>query len=136
MTQINAYLSFNGDCYEAMLFYQSCLGGELEIQFIADSPMASDIPPEIKGSVMHASLNKPGLRLMGSDMTDIDELKKGNSVALLLHCTTEAEIRSCFKQLSFEGRIISPLSNEHAAELTGQVRDKYGFTWLLTWQQE
>ena len=40
MTQINSYLTFNGNCREAMTFYKECLGGELEFQTIGESPMA------------------------------------------------------------------------------------------------
>ena len=40
MAQLNAYLRFNGKCREAMTFYQACLGGELTIQTVGESPMA------------------------------------------------------------------------------------------------
>ena len=36
MTQINAYLTFNGNCREAMQFYTDCLGGELYLQTIGE----------------------------------------------------------------------------------------------------
>ena len=42
--QLNPYLAFNGNCQEAMHFYQQCLGGELNIQLIAG------IPPPTTGS--------------------------------------------------------------------------------------
>jgi PhnB protein len=44
MTHINAYLNFNGQCREAMTFYQECLGGELVMQKISESPMAARVP--------------------------------------------------------------------------------------------
>ena len=46
MTNINAYLNFNGQCREAMTFYQQCLGGELVMQKISESPMAARVPSE------------------------------------------------------------------------------------------
>jgi PhnB protein len=48
MTQLNAYLHFNGNCREAMTFYQACLGGELKMQAVGESPMAGQMPPERK----------------------------------------------------------------------------------------
>jgi PhnB protein len=39
MTQINAYLTLNGNCREAMTFYKECLGGELTMQAVEDSPI-------------------------------------------------------------------------------------------------
>lgn len=44
MTQINSYLTFNGNCREAMNFYKDCLGGELILQTIGESPLAYKMP--------------------------------------------------------------------------------------------
>ena len=44
MTTINAYLTFNGDCREAMTFYKECLGGELTLETAKGSPMESHWP--------------------------------------------------------------------------------------------
>jgi PhnB protein len=48
MTQINSYLTFNGNCREAMNFYKDCLGGELNLQTIAESPLADKMPAQMK----------------------------------------------------------------------------------------
>ena len=39
MTQLSPYINFNGECRQAMHFYQECLGGELHLQTIAGSPI-------------------------------------------------------------------------------------------------
>ena len=44
MAQINPYLSFEGNCVEVMNFYNDCLGGELTIQLVKDSPVANQVP--------------------------------------------------------------------------------------------
>ena len=44
MTAINTYIGFNGACREAMNFYKDCLGGDLFIQTIGESPMADKFP--------------------------------------------------------------------------------------------
>ncbi len=46
MTQINAYLSFSGNCREAMTFYQVCFGGQLDLKTFENSPMSEKMPPE------------------------------------------------------------------------------------------
>ena len=61
MTQINSYLTFNGNCREAMTFYQECLGGELFMQTIGESPMAEQMPLPMKESILHATLTKGAL---------------------------------------------------------------------------
>ena len=69
MAQINAYINFNGDCREAMNFYKDCLGGTLTLQTVAGSPIEAQCPPTMKDQILHASLNRNELVLMGSDMT-------------------------------------------------------------------
>ena len=66
MTQINAYLNFNGNTREAMSFYQQCLGGELVMQKISESPMAAQMPSEMGPKILHSSLTKNGLVLMAT----------------------------------------------------------------------
>jgi PhnB protein len=56
MSTINAYIRFKNNCRQAMTFYQECLGGELDIQIVKDSPMKDMFPPQLQDIVLHASL--------------------------------------------------------------------------------
>ena len=58
MKEVNAYLIFNGNCREAMTFYQKCLGGDLQVTTFADMP--GNIPPEAKDQIAHARITKGG----------------------------------------------------------------------------
>lgn len=131
--QITPYLSFNGKCKEAMLFYKECIGGEITIQTVAETPIANQCPAAMQDQVMHASLTKNGLLLMASDMTGPDGYSQGNAMALALNCTSEDEIRSCFTKLSEGGRVIDELKDQFWGALFGVVLDKYGFTWMLNY---
>ena len=51
MTQINAYLTFNGNCREAMNFYKEVLDGDLALQTIGESPMADKMPQKMKDCI-------------------------------------------------------------------------------------
>src|SRR5215472_18678543 len=64
MMNLTPFLIFEGDCAEAMAFYQSCLGGELTITKVADTPMKGQMPPEQHQKVVHACL-KSGLMEFG-----------------------------------------------------------------------
>ncbi|GAB4020342.1 hypothetical protein GCM10028808_61170 [Spirosoma migulaei] len=44
-----------------MTFYQTCLGGELSVQTIADAPFASQMPAEAQQNSLHATLTKGSL---------------------------------------------------------------------------
>ena len=39
MINLSPFLLFDGNCAEAMAFYQSCLGGELTLTRVCDTPM-------------------------------------------------------------------------------------------------
>jgi PhnB protein len=66
MTQMTAYLFFHGRTEEAMTFYQSALGGELEISRNGDTPIAADLPEDSRDKVMHATLRGDDFNLMAS----------------------------------------------------------------------
>lgn len=131
MTRINVYLTFNGNCREAMTFYRDCLGGELTFQTIGDSPMAGRMPPEINKNILHSTLVSDTLLLMGSDMVGEKGLVKGNTVSLMLDCASEAEIRACYTRLSEGGRATHPLEDTFWGALFGDLTDKFGNQWLL-----
>lgn len=134
-TQINTYLTFSGNCREAMTFYQYCLGGELIFQTIGESPLSAQMPEQMKACILHATLTKGSLLLMGSDMVASAGLIFGNAVSLSLNCTSEEEIRSCYNKLAEGGRATHPLENSFWGALFGGLTDKYGNHWLLNYNK-
>lgn len=131
MIQINSYLTFNGNCHEAMTFYKKCLGGKLTMQTIGESPMADKMPADMKKCILHCTLTKGSLTIMGSDMVSEQGLIKGNSVSLMLNCSSEEEIRACYDKLSAGGQATHPLHVTFWGALFGDLTDKFGNHWLL-----
>lgn len=112
-----------------MLFYQTCLGGELSIRTVEESPLAKQWPDAVQKNVLHASLTKNGLVLLASDMGS-EGLVSGNTISLALACGTEKEIECFFKNLSQGGKITHPLHKFFDGTI-GALTDKYGMNWLL-----
>lgn len=135
MTQINSYLTFNGNCREAMSFYAASLGAELTLQTIGESPLADKMPPQMKESILHSTLSRGELVMMGSDMVSEKGLVKGNSVSLMLNCSSEEEIRSLYEVLSKDGEATHPLETSFWGALFGDLTDKFGNHWLLHFDQ-
>lgn len=130
MTVINPYLTFNGKCREAMQFYQSCLGGELTMQTVEESPMAKQWPAGAQKHVLHARLEHNNMVLLGSDMGGDQHLVTGNVISLALGCSSEEEINRFFKNLSEGGRVIHPLHRFFDGTIAS-LTDKYGLNWVL-----
>lgn len=135
MAQINAYLTFNGNCREAMTFYQECLGGELHLQTIGGSPMEKQMPGEEKQKILHSSLTKNNLVLLASDIAEKGKLVKGNTISLSLHCSSEEEINLYFSKLSSGGYIAHPLHHFFAGTM-GALTDKFEKDWLLYYEKK
>jgi len=130
MTQINPYLTFNGNCREAMTFYKECLGGDLILQTVADSPMADQWPPDVQQNILHASLQKNSLVLLASDMAGRDGVVRGNTISLSLVCSSEEEINEFFTNLSQGAKVTHPLHRFFAGTI-GALTDKFGMNWLF-----
>jgi PhnB protein len=130
MTYINSYLTFNGNCREAMNFYQECLGGELYFQTIGESPMADKMPSKMKESILHSTLTSGDVRIQASDMGN-DGLIRGNNVSLMLNCSSENEIRTTYEKLASGGEATHPLEDTFWGSLFGGLTDKFEIRWIL-----
>lgn len=129
MTQLTPYLSFDGNCKEAMEFYKSCLGGELEISLVGDSPMAEKMPDK-KDQVMHSTLKSGGIVLMASDLMMGGELKRGNNVTLTFSGGTPEEIKGFLDKLAVGGKI-GQQWQETFFGWYGDLTDKFGVLWAF-----
>jgi PhnB protein len=135
MTQIFAYINFNGNCREAMTFYKECLGAELTIQTVEGSPIEAQCPAGMKDQVMHATLTKEALLLMGSDMAGPGGFTKGNNIALSVNCSSEEDIHAFFSRLSEGGEILDPLKMQFWGAMFGVVTDKFGIRWMFNYDK-
>ena len=134
--QIYSYLTFNGNCREAMTFYKECLGGELNFQTIGESPLSEKMPRKMKDCVLHSTLIKEDLVLMATDCVPDSGLVKGNAVSLVLNCNSNEEINSFYKKLSEGGKATYPLHDTFWGALFGGLTDKFGNHWLLNYTKK
>lgn len=131
MAQIHAYLTFNGNCRQAMTFYRECLGGELMLQTIGESPLSEKMPLKMKAQILHSTLSRGELLIMASDMVGDEGLIRGNAVSLMLQCSSEEEIVDVYRNLSRGGKANHPLETTFWGALFGDLTDRFGTHWLL-----
>ena len=130
------YLSFRGNCREVLAFYQSCLGGEIELMRFGDSPAASHLPPEAHDQIMHGTLTTKNFVLMASDADGIGKpLHTGNNVSLSLHFDNDAEIDAAFARLGEGGTVVDPLKDMYWGGKFGSLTDRFGISWLFNFQR-
>lgn len=135
MAQLYSYLTFNGNCRQAMTFYQHCLGGELNFQTIGESPLSEPLPKAMKSYIIQATLRKDGFVLMATDMVANEGLTLGNSISLMLNCQSEYELEYFYQQLANGGEATQPLETNFWGAVFGSVTDQFGIRWLLNYDK-
>lgn len=136
MASIHAYLTFNGNCREAMTFYKQCLGGKLTLQTVSNKKKGEVLPQTVKNAIVHAQLTNKFFVLQGTDLMEEQSLQKGNNISLILECDSRAEMKKYFTKLSQNGKKkIEPMVTDHGVLLAG-LTDQFGMQWLLNFQQQ
>ena len=137
MTQAIAYLAFNGNCAEAMRFYETALGGKLEVLMSgADSPMADQIPKESAHRILHARLALPGGGLLyAGDCPESMPYEGIKGVTITVDYPTVAEAEKVFAALSAGGQVTMPMQAAFWAKRWGMVLDKFGTPWNVNGEQ-
>ena len=129
-TRLNPYLSFRDNAREAMEFYKTVFGGELEIHTFKEFNASQD--PSEDNLVMHSMLEADnGITFMGSDTPKGMEYSVGTNMSMSLSGDNEAELRGYFEKLAEGGRIQMPLEKAPWGDTFGMLADKFGVTWMV-----
>jgi len=131
MTDVNAYLFFNGNCAEAMKFYETTLGGKLRVV------KASDMPGGTEGgaspdAIMHARLDVDahGI-LMSSDWMDTNPYPGMHGFRVSLTYKNVDDARRVCEALGAGGSTEMPFDKTFWSEGFGMVTDKFGTPWMV-----
>lgn len=130
MKDINTYLTFDGDCREAMTFYKGCLDAELDIRLFSDIP--EEVPAEAKDRVAHARLTKGSAVLMASDTMPGIPFQLGNNFSVSLNCESQREIETFFSALAENGKVTMPLQDVFWGAHFGMLTDRFGINWMFS----
>ena len=106
--QVNPYLFYDGNCEEALKYYQTALGAQIEATMpYGDGPADMPVPADWKTKIMHARITVDGEVMMASDAMPGDyHQPQGFSVALAVEDPADAERR--FKALAEGGTVRMP----------------------------
>ena len=132
MQPLNPYVFFDGDCEQAMRFYESVFRTSVEMMmYESETPNAKPLPAGKKGAVVHARLPLYGGALMASDwMVDRPyEKKQGFYVSLI--CPDLKEARRIFDAFAEGGQVNMPFEKTFWAEGFGMVIDRFGTPWMV-----
>jgi PhnB protein len=129
--QVQPYLQFDGRCEEAIEFYKSALGAEVEaLMRFKDAPDPAMAPPNSGNKILHSCFQIGGTRVMASD-----GYCKGNpefqGFSLTITTQDKDETDRLFKALEKGGDVRMPLAESFFSPRFGMVADRFGVSWMI-----
>jgi PhnB protein len=131
--QVQPYLFFDGRCEEAVEFYRSVLGAQVEMLMrFKDAPEQPPgmMAPGTENKVMHASLRIGDATVMASDGRCGGQ-PSFQGFALSLTAADDAEAERLFACLAEGGQVQMPLAKTFFASRFGMVADRFGVSWMV-----
>jgi PhnB protein len=128
-SRLNPYVNFAGQTREAMEFYHSVFGGELNLTTFGEFGMTD---PNMANGIMHANLVTPsGFTLMAADVPPNMEHKQGNNITISLSGDDGADLRGYWEKLSQGGQVMMPLEKQGWGDEFGMLVDRFGIPWMV-----
>lgn len=130
MNQLSPYISFPGNCEEAVNFYKDCLDGEiLSMNYFEGSPM--EVPDDYKNKVMHVTMKFKGGSIMACDNPPQHHLTVGNNINLSIGLDDTTLADKYFNKLSEGGKVMMEMQDTFWGARFGMFNDKYGINWMI-----
>lgn len=130
---LTPYLIFDGNCAEALRFYEKALGGEIRYMIpFEGSPVES--MAEEKQHVMHSQFEAGNVVFRASDSGKNGPSGSGSGIVhLSLSFDGREELEKVFGELSEQGTVTMPLQDTFWGSYFGMVTDKFGIKWMVSY---
>lgn len=133
MLNLTPFSLFDGNCAEAMAFYKDCLGGELLLTKVKDTPMKDQVPLEHHDKIINAHLKSGAIEFTATDwLRQTRTPKPGNTVCMYLNAGTYSELRTMFDSLSVgaDPELLDDLRDLPFGSY-GHLADQFGVHWFF-----
>ena len=132
--KVQPYLFFNGHCAEALEFYKSTLGAEvqtvLRFKDNPDKPSPEVVATHLDDKIMHACMRIGETEVMASDGMGTGK-PSFQGVSLSLSVPDEAEADRVFDALKKGGTVKMPIGKTFFSPRFGMVADRFGVSWMV-----
>ncbi|TYB71819.1 VOC family protein [Bizionia gelidisalsuginis] len=127
--KVQAYLSFKGNCQEALNYYSDLFEAEvINRQTYEDKKI--DVPSSYRNNLQHAELKGKNIYFMAYDVSPDTPLNSGNQIHMSVEFTSVDEGRDLFDKLSSGGQIHHNY-REREWGYFGRCTDKFGIGWMV-----
>jgi PhnB protein len=132
---LNPYLFFNGNCEEALNFYQRVLGAQVDfLTKHAGSPAEAHVPKEWGDKVLHARFTIGDTVLMASDAPPGRQADKPQGFSVNINVPDVASGERIFRALADGGSVTMPFAKTFWADGYGMLTDRFGIPWMVNCQ--
>ena len=132
--KISPYLSFNGNCAEAVAFYEKVFGVKANIMRYKDAPPENgyQAPTGTENFVMHAQLEIDGEAIMFSDMPPEYPVTVGDNITITVEFGDADVAKAAFELLKADGKVHMELGETFWSKCFGTLTDRFGINWNIT----
>lgn len=132
---VNVYLTFNGNCREAVEFYAKAFHTEApQIMTFGEAPQnpAYILPEQAKMLVMHSELNIAGGRIMFSDTFPGNPFTVGNNISVAVVSSNVEDLKTYFNNMKEGGMVTMEIQETFWSKCFGMLTDKFGIGWQFS----
>ena len=132
--KICPYVSFNGNCAEAVTFYEKAFNVTADISRYKDAPQEEgyESPESDKNLIMHAQFEIDGAMIMLCDMPTDSPVKIGENIGIMVEFDSVEQATSAFNALKEGGKIDMELQETFWSKCFGSLTDKFGINWNIS----
>jgi len=132
-SQLNPYLNFNGNARQALEFYQSVFGGDLNVNTFGQLGGMEGADAD---KIMHGQLETgAGYTIMAADVPSHMEYQPLAGAAVSLSGDDGDALRGYWQQLSAAGTVTVPLEKQMWGDEFGMCTDQFGVPWMVNISQ-
>jgi uncharacterized glyoxalase superfamily protein PhnB len=116
------FLTFSGNCKEALTFYQTCFGGTLRFNFFEGLKGYAEMP------VINGSLISDSIHIHGSDLVHNEGRIPGNHMAIFMQCANMETRKTLLEKLELNKKFPFTVNDQ---EKLIEITDAFDIRWIL-----
>ncbi len=128
-SNLNPYISFDGNAKEALEFYREVFGGDLKMNTFGEYGNDDEA---VKDKIMHGTLTtSAGYTLMAADTMPGMVHQPGSTLTVSISGDDADPLQGYFKQLAEGGTISVEMAKQPWGDEFGMCTDRFGVAWMV-----